>query len=117
MCTAWAVHSGRFFFQQLRRWYRTRRLVARRQAEAMIGENAYKDLLDTLLQDDGHLLDFRQSYELFRKWDLEYRFDKRSKSDVVMRALHHLKLQIIIHAITFIPRNKSKSLKRETDTC
>ena len=51
----------------------------------MIGKYAYNDLLDTLLH--GHLLDFRQSYELFGKWDLEYGFDKRPKSDVVMRAL------------------------------
>ena len=48
---------------------------------------AYNELLDNLLQSDGHLLDFRQTYEMFGKWDLEYGFDKRPKSDVVMRTL------------------------------
>ena len=48
---------------------------------------AYNELLDTLLHNDGHLLDFRQTYEMFGKWDLEYGFDKRPKSDVVMRTL------------------------------
>ena len=53
----------------------------------MIGENAYNELLDNLLHKDGHLLDFRQTFEMFGKWNLEYGFDKRPKSDVVMRTL------------------------------
>ena len=47
---------------------------------------AFNDLVDRLLQ-DTHLLDFKQSYELFGKWDVKYGFDKRPKSDVMMRAL------------------------------
>ena len=47
---------------------------------------AFNELVDCRWQ-DTHLLDFKQSYELFGKWDVEYGFDKRPKSDVVMRAL------------------------------
>ncbi len=47
---------------------------------------AFNELVDCLLQ-NSHLLDFKQLHELFRKWDMEYGFNKRPKSDIVMRAL------------------------------
>jgi len=46
----------------------------------------YNELVDLLLQ-GNHLVDFKQAYELFGRWDLEFGFDKRPKSDFVMRAL------------------------------
>lgn len=34
-----------------------------------------------------HMLDFRQLHELYGKWDREAGFDRRPKSDFLMRAL------------------------------
>ena len=33
------------------------------------------------------MLDFRVTYELFGRWDVKYAFDRRPKSDAVMRTL------------------------------
>ena len=46
----------------------------------------YNELVALLLQ-GKHLVDFKQAYELFGRWDLEFGFDKCPKSDFVMRAL------------------------------
>ena len=48
---------------------------------------AYNELLSRLLHNKEHLLDFRETYELFGRWDVEYGFDRRPKSDAVMRTL------------------------------
>ena len=47
----------------------------------------FNELATLLIDCDNHLLDFRQLYDLFLKWDVEYGFDKRPKSDAVMRTL------------------------------
>jgi len=47
----------------------------------------FNELVNLLLGQDYKLLDFRQLYELYLKWDAEYGFDKRPKSDAVMRTL------------------------------
>lgn len=47
----------------------------------------YNELLSLLLQAENHMLDFRQLHELYGKWDREAGFDKRPKSDFLMRAL------------------------------
>ena len=47
----------------------------------------YNELLRLLLQAENHMLDFRLLHELYGKWDREVGFDKRPKSDFLMRAL------------------------------
>lgn len=47
----------------------------------------FNELVDILLHRSEHALVFNQAYELFAKWDIMAGFDKRPKSDFVMRAL------------------------------
>ena len=46
----------------------------------------YKELVNLLL-DEPHAISAVQAYELFGRWDAEYGFNKRPKSDFVMRTL------------------------------
>ncbi len=50
----------------------------------------YNELLDMLFKDENHTLDFKRLHELFGKWDREAGFDKRPKSDLVMRSLKRM---------------------------
>ena len=47
----------------------------------------YNELLNMVLEKDGHFLDARELYELEGRWDREYGFTLRPKSDLVMRAM------------------------------
>lgn len=46
----------------------------------------YKELVDLLLK-ESHAIGAVEAYELFGRWDMEFGFDKRPKSDFVTRAL------------------------------
>ena len=46
----------------------------------------YKELVDLLLK-EPHAIGAIEAYELFGRWDREFGFDKRPKSDLVTRAL------------------------------
>ena len=48
----------------------------------------YKELVNLLL-DEPHAISTVQAYKLFGRWSAEYGFNKRPKSDFVMRTLLH----------------------------
>jgi hypothetical protein len=47
----------------------------------------FNEMLNLLLHRENHILDFKELYEMTGRWDVEYGFDKRPKSDYVMRTL------------------------------
>ena len=46
----------------------------------------YKELVERLLK-EPHAINVEEAYNLFGRWDKEFGFDKRPKSDFVTRAL------------------------------
>lgn len=88
-----APESDSNLIAQLVRCFNTHPLSVIIQLEVVLSRfrmrfrKAYNELLNRLLHSENHLLDFRQTYEMFGRWDVEYGFDKRPKSDVVMRTL------------------------------